>query len=151
MPFIDSKVTVKVSDEKKEEIKTELGKLITTLNKSEKTVVPGQLTWLDMMPKGVNKASGLSHILDYLHITPEECMAIGDNDNDREMLELVGFPAAVHSAKPSIRALAQLETDTVEHLFERILNDDESEGEAPDESEGSDSVNSKWSWRDPTP
>ena len=41
MPFIDSKVTVKVSDEKKEEIKTELGKLITTLNKSEKYLMVG--------------------------------------------------------------------------------------------------------------
>ena len=41
MPFIDSKVTVKVSDEKKEEIKTELGKLITTLNKSERYLMVG--------------------------------------------------------------------------------------------------------------
>ncbi len=85
------------------------------------TVVPGQLEWLDMMPQGVNKASGLSHILRYLDIKPEECMAIGDNDNDREMLEMAGLPAAVQSAKPSIRELAEIETDTVEHLFERIL------------------------------
>ncbi len=35
MPFIDSRVTVKISDQQKEEIKAELGKLITTLNKSE--------------------------------------------------------------------------------------------------------------------
>ena len=35
MPFIDSKVTVKLTDQQKEELKTELGKLITTLNKSE--------------------------------------------------------------------------------------------------------------------
>ena len=41
MPFIDSKVTVKVSDEKKEEINTELGKLITTLNKSERYLMVG--------------------------------------------------------------------------------------------------------------
>ena len=41
MPFIDSKVTVKVSDEKKKEIKTELGKLITTLNKSESYLMVG--------------------------------------------------------------------------------------------------------------
>ena len=85
------------------------------------TVVPGQSEWLDMMPQGVNKASGLSHILRYLDIKPEECMAIGDNDNDREMLEMAGLPAAVQSAKPSIRELAEIETDTVEHLFERIL------------------------------
>ena len=35
MPFIDSRVTVKISEQEKEEIKSELGKLITTLNKSE--------------------------------------------------------------------------------------------------------------------
>ena len=41
MPFIDSKVTVKISDQQKEEIKTELGKLITTLNKSETYLMVG--------------------------------------------------------------------------------------------------------------
>lgn len=86
------------------------------------TVVTGGSEWLDMMPQGINKASGLQHILSSLGISASECMAIGDNDNDREMLELAGFPAAVRSAKPSIRALAKTETDTVEHLLEQILS-----------------------------
>ena len=87
------------------------------------TVVPGQLEWLDMMPNGVNKASGLSHILRCLNISPNECMAIGDNDNDMEMLEMAGLPAAVQSAKPAVRELAEVVTDTVENLFERILSE----------------------------
>lgn len=41
MPFIDSKVTFKISDREKNEIKTELGKLITTLNKSETYLMVG--------------------------------------------------------------------------------------------------------------
>lgn len=41
MPFIDSKVTVKISDQQKEEIKAELGRLITTLNKSETYLMVG--------------------------------------------------------------------------------------------------------------
>ena len=41
MPFIDSKITVSVSPEQKEEIKAELGKLITTLNKSESYLMVG--------------------------------------------------------------------------------------------------------------
>ena len=41
MPFIDSKVTVAVSPEQKEEIKAELGKLIATLNKSETYLMVG--------------------------------------------------------------------------------------------------------------
>lgn len=85
------------------------------------TVVTGGNDWLDMMPLHVNKATALTHILAHLGIPPEDCMAIGDNDNDREMLELVGHPAAVASAKPAIRALARYETDTVEHLLQGIL------------------------------
>ena len=41
MPFIDSKVTMKISDQQKEEIKAELGRLITTLNKSETYLMVG--------------------------------------------------------------------------------------------------------------
>ena len=41
MPFIDSKITSKISPETKEELKTELGKLITTLNKSEAYLMVG--------------------------------------------------------------------------------------------------------------
>lgn len=41
MPFIDSKITRKISPETKEELKTELGKLITTLNKSETYLMVG--------------------------------------------------------------------------------------------------------------
>ena len=41
MPFIDSRVTVKVSDQQKEELKTELGRLIATLNKSETYLMVG--------------------------------------------------------------------------------------------------------------
>ena len=41
MPFIDSKLTVKISDRQKEEIKEELGKMISTLNKSETYLMVG--------------------------------------------------------------------------------------------------------------
>ena len=41
MPFIDSKLTVKISDRQKEEIKAELGQLISTLNKSETYLMVG--------------------------------------------------------------------------------------------------------------
>lgn len=86
------------------------------------TVVTGGNAWLDMMPLHVNKGTGLRRILSSLSILPEQCMAIGDNENDREMLELAGFPVAVRSAWPPIREIARMETDTVEHLMERLLS-----------------------------
>ena len=88
------------------------------------TVVTGGNVWLDMMPLHVNKATGLQKILALLSISPNECMAIGDNDNDLEILKLVGFPVSVSSAKQSVRDISGIETDTVEHLFERILNEE---------------------------
>ena len=41
MPLIDSKITMKLSARQKEEIKAELGKLISTLNKSETYLMVG--------------------------------------------------------------------------------------------------------------
>lgn len=41
MPFIDSKFTVPVSEDKKETIKTELGRLVSLLNKPESFLMVG--------------------------------------------------------------------------------------------------------------
>jgi len=41
MPFIDSKITVKITPEQKEEIKAEMGRLIGTLNKPETYLMVG--------------------------------------------------------------------------------------------------------------
>ena len=41
MPFIDSKITMKLSQEKKEILKSELGKAVSTLNKSESFLMVG--------------------------------------------------------------------------------------------------------------
>ena len=41
MPFIDSKITVPVTPAQKEDIKAELGKMITTLNKTETYLMVG--------------------------------------------------------------------------------------------------------------
>ena len=41
MPFIDSKITVSVTEEQKEKIKSELGESITTLHKTETYLMVG--------------------------------------------------------------------------------------------------------------
>lgn len=85
------------------------------------TVVNGGNDWLDMMPLNVNKGTALAKILSHLGISPEECMAIGDNDNDLEMLRLVGHPVAVNHAKPDVLAIAKYKTDMVEHFFQDMI------------------------------
>ena len=48
MPFIDSKITVPVNDEKKESIKSQLGQCISTLHKSETYLMVGILDNYDL-------------------------------------------------------------------------------------------------------
>lgn len=89
---------------------------------SKCTVVTSGNEWLDMIPKNVNKGSALKKILEYLGISPENCMAIGDSDNDIEMLKLVKYPVTVESASSEIKAYTKIITDNVENLFKKILS-----------------------------
>ena len=87
------------------------------------TVVTSGNAWLDMTPKNVNKGLAMRKVMDYLQVDPDECMAFGDNYNDLEMLELVGHPVAMETAKPEVKAVSRYRTDTVEHMLEVLLAD----------------------------
>ncbi len=75
MPFIDSKVTVKVTDQQKEEIKTELGKLITTLNKTETYLMVGIEDCYDLWLGGKKLDKGA-----YVR-TPGNVVSASDSNN----------------------------------------------------------------------
>ncbi len=53
---------------------------------------------LELMPKGVNKATGLKHLAEELHIRMDEILAFGDFENDAAMLAEVGLGVAVENA-----------------------------------------------------
>jgi len=53
---------------------------------------------LEVMPKGVNKATGLIHLAEVLHIRMDEILAFGDFENDVAMLAEVGLGVAVENA-----------------------------------------------------
>lgn len=80
------------------------------------------LQWLDLVPNGVDKGVALAALAERLGITPEDCMAFGDAENDVEMLEWVGCPITMETAQPSVLPLGRYRTDTVERAFERILD-----------------------------
>ncbi|XP_008188204.1 uncharacterized protein LOC103310738 [Acyrthosiphon pisum] len=61
---------------------------------------------LETMPIGVNKATAIQSTLDYLGIAEDtETFAIGDSDNDRQMLEFVDNPIVMKNAPDHIKAL----------------------------------------------
>jgi 5-amino-6-(5-phospho-D-ribitylamino)uracil phosphatase len=77
---------------------------------------------LQIMRAGIDKAAGVKLIASGLHIGSQEVLAIGDNDNDVEMLEAFGFSAAMatgtNAAKRSAKRLvgSNNETGVVEAL-----------------------------------
>ena len=85
-------------------------------------VVTSGNAWLDMMPKHVNKRTGLEKIINRLGIAPEECVAFGDNYNDLEMLSYVGMPVTMDTAVSGVRDMCSRHTDTVEHGLQNILD-----------------------------
>ena len=85
------------------------------------TVVTGGHAWLDIMPPHVNKGAALERVLRHLGIDAADCMAIGDNDNDREMLQLAGLPVAMAHGRQAVREVAQREIHSVDELLEELL------------------------------
>ena len=68
----------------------------------------------EILPKGVNKATGLKALADHLGIPREEVMAIGDENNDIEMIEYAGLGVAMGNAPDPIKALADVTTTSNE-------------------------------------
>ncbi|MDO4593778.1 MAG: HAD family hydrolase [Tissierellia bacterium] len=54
--------------------------------------------YMEINEKGVNKGTGLKDICKMLNIDINDSMAIGDNYNDKEMLEVAGISVAVNNA-----------------------------------------------------
>jgi Cof subfamily protein (haloacid dehalogenase superfamily) len=55
---------------------------------------------------GVDKGQGLRRLLEHLDIDPARVMAVGDNENDIPILEMVGFSVAMGQASDKVKAVA---------------------------------------------
>jgi Cof subfamily protein (haloacid dehalogenase superfamily) len=71
----------------------------------------GDVAWMDVGPKGVNKATMLATLCQRLDLNPARTMAIGDSWNDIDMLRWAGFGIAMGSAPESVKAVANAVTD----------------------------------------
>jgi Cof subfamily protein (haloacid dehalogenase superfamily) len=61
---------------------------------------------LDLLPPGCSKGKALARIATAHGILPEEVMAIGDNLNDKDMLDYAGHPRLMTNAGPEMLAMA---------------------------------------------
>lgn len=62
---------------------------------------------VEILPFGASKGKAVMAVARDLAIAPEHIMAIGDGENDVEMLQYVGWGVAVANASPKLKQVAQ--------------------------------------------
>lgn len=70
------------------------------------TVTQGVKEFLEVLPPGASKGRGVQMLLDDLGIKPEEMLAIGDGENDLEMLQMAGVGVAMGNGRTAVKAIA---------------------------------------------
>ena len=76
--------------------------LIAELGMHDVQYFVGWSAWLDIAPVGVHKATGLQLVADDLGIDPADVLAIGDGNNDIEMLRWAGRGVAMGQAPEAV-------------------------------------------------
>lgn len=71
------------------------------------TIVKSTPFYLELMVKTVSKGNAVLHLAEKLNISIDETMAIGDEENDRAMLEVVGHPVVMENGVPELKKIAK--------------------------------------------
>jgi hypothetical protein len=81
--------------------------LASALNGSA-TLVQSLPQFLEIVPAKSSKGTGVAWLLDYLGISPANVLAMGDGENDAEMLRLAGIGAAMQNAMQAAKEAADV-------------------------------------------
>lgn len=83
---------------------------------------PSGKKWIDVMQRGVNKATGISQVLDAYGIAPERVLAFGDSMNDYEILRMVGESRAMANGRSAVKQISKKTIGTnAEHAVQAEL------------------------------
>lgn len=92
-----------------EDMKTAEEKLRTLVG-SDMDVFRSAPFFIELVPKGIDKAQSLMRLLDRIGLTPKDMIAFGDGYNDISMLKLAGMGVAMANAAPEVKAQADYVT-----------------------------------------
>ena len=73
--------------------------------------IPIEYYYTEISLKDVNKWNALEYLINKMDIKKEEVIAIGDNINDKEMIENAGLGIAMGQSTPVIKKIANFITD----------------------------------------
>ena len=81
--------------------------------------------FLEIVPKGIDKAASIDRLLGMIGISTGECIACGDGFNDISMLQYAGLGVAMSNAKDPVKEAADYVTlsndeDGIAHLLKKL-------------------------------
>mgnify|MGYP002622577143 CR=1 FL=1 len=91
------------------------GKNFKRFEKFNLAIDYAEKTALEITPKNISKASGLKELCNFLKINLSETVAVGDAENDIEILKTAGLGVAMGNASEKIKNLADFVTDDNDH------------------------------------
>lgn len=83
--------------------------------------------YLEYCPKGINKGWGVDYIREFLNISHEDTVAVGDEENDISMLKRAFVGVAMKNAKDHVKAEADYVTehtnneDAIAEIIEKYI------------------------------
>jgi len=80
---------------------------------TELTFTRSNSRMLDVINKGINKATGAERIMNQLGVNKENVYAFGDHLNDLELLQFVGTGVAMGNSHPEVKEVSKIITDHV--------------------------------------
>lgn len=83
-------------------------KLLPKINDIDLTFAYSEVTSIECSAKGISKASGLLTLCKNLNIPIEHTIAVGDADNDIEILKTAGLSVAMGNANDKVRKIADI-------------------------------------------
>lgn len=83
-----------------------------TLPRDQVELVFSEPDYLEVLPAGVSKATGLAALASHLGVPRENTAAIGDYYNDLQMIEWAGTGVAMSNAPDDIKSIADVVTES---------------------------------------
>ncbi|MCQ8213087.1 Cof-type HAD-IIB family hydrolase [Cetobacterium somerae] len=99
--FVDERSNL---EKVEKEILEKIGEIVHLTYSQEK--------YLEVLNKKVNKGKSLERILKIKNLTLETCVAFGDANNDKEMIEMVGYGVAMGNAEDNLKEIAKYKTSS---------------------------------------
>lgn len=94
------------------ELIEELEKVLKKRYKSLLNIFRSEPFFLEIMPKNIDKAHSLLHLLSSLGLSSEQMICCGDGFNDISMIEVAGLGVAMSNAQDVVKAAADFITDS---------------------------------------